>query len=461
MLSFNNEQISEAISALKVIPGGGKLYNSVCTDSRKIKKGDLFFALHGENYDGHDFAGKALELGAKGLVLTKMVEGLQPDKATVFLVKDTLKALQDLAAFNRRLSGVMLVAVTGSSGKTSTKDLIYNVLSSKYRTIKTQGNFNNEVGLPLTLLQLGEEHQIAVVEMGMRGSKEIDLLSRIALPNGAVITNIGEAHLELLGSVDNIARAKGELLEHVPEQGFAVLHGDSPFIDREAKRCKGKVILYGENPEFNLYLEEITAENGENHFVVAFRDRTEEFFLPLPGRHNVINSLAAIAIGYEFGMSYEEIKKGLGEANLTAMRLEILELNGIKIINDAYNANPDSTKAAIRVLSEMNGSRKIAVLGDMLELGEMSETAHREVGKYVSEAGVDLLVTVGELGSFIGTGAFEAGLSAGSIHNFHTATEAALALRNDVKAGDVVLVKGSRGMKMEGFIEALNKQEVR
>ncbi len=455
MLSLNIEQISRAISAFKVIPGEGAVFNSVCTDSRKVKEGDLFFALHGENHDGHDFAVKALGFGAKGLVLNRMVDGLLPGKATVFLVKDTLKALQDLAAFNRRQSGVMLVAVTGSSGKTSTKDLIYSVLSAKFRAVKTQGNFNNEVGLPLTLLQLGEEHQVAVVEMGMRGFKEIDFLSQIALPNGAVITNIGEAHLELLGSVDNIARAKGELLEHVPETGFAVLHGDSPFIAREAKRCRGKVILYGEKPEFDLCLKEVAAENGGNRFTVAFRDRVEEFFLPLPGRHNIINSLAAIAVGHEYGMSYEEIKSGLAGANLTAMRLEILELNGVKIINDAYNANPDSTKAALQVLMEMGGARKIAILGDMLELGKMAETAHKKVGKAAYEAGVDLLATVGELGSLIGTGAFEAGLPADRIYNYQTAKEAANGLKNVLKAGDVVLVKGSRGMRMEGFIETL------
>ncbi len=454
MLSLTIEQITEAVSALEVISGDDRMFNSVSTDSRTVKKGDLFFALHGENFDGHQFVAKAVKNGARGLVLSQLPKDL-PVHITAFIVEDTLKALQSLATYNRRLSGAMVVAVTGSSGKTSTKDILYSVLSAKYRTHKTKGNLNNEVGLPLTLLLLDEEHQVAVVEMGMRGLGEINLLSKIAQPNGAVITNIGQAHMELLGSVENIAGAKGELLDHIPQQGFAVLHGDSPFIEREAKRCQGKVVMYGEKPNFQLYLKEIIAENGGNRFTVLFHGCTQEFFLPLPGQHNVINSLAAIAVGYELGMSCQEIKEGLAKASLTAMRLEVTEYKGIKIINDAYNANPDSTKAAIKVLTDTPGMRKIAVLGDMLELGDMSEEAHRKVGKAVCEAGIDLLVSVGKLGSFIGIGAQEAGFLATNIHYYNSAAEAALSFASTLKPGDVVLVKGSRGMKMEGFIEGM------
>ncbi|NTW05688.1 MAG: UDP-N-acetylmuramoyl-tripeptide--D-alanyl-D-alanine ligase [Peptococcaceae bacterium] len=452
MLSMSLEQISGAISASKVIAGENVFFNSIAIDSRKAKEGDLFFALVGDKANGHQFINKALEAGAKGVVVSEEIREDISAGVAVFFVKDTLIALQSLAAYNRSLSGAMLIAVTGSSGKTSTKDLIYSVLSGKFRTLKTQGNFNNELGLPLTLLGLDEGHQVAVVEMGMRGNKEIDFLANIALPNGAVITNIGQAHIELLGSVDNIAKAKGELLEHIPEQGFGILYGDSPFIEREANRCKGKVILYGEKPEYDLYLGEVIPEKLGYRFSVDFEDSTEEFYLPLPGKHNVINSLAAIGVGHELGMSYQEIRDSLSRAKLSGMRMEVIEADGIKIINDAYNANPDSTRAAIYSLLDMEGIRKIAVLGDMLELGDISIAAHKELGTEVNSSEVDILVAVGEMGRYIGMGAQGAGFPSEDIYYFKTALEAGEGLKEIFTGGDVILVKGSRGMKMEGFI---------
>ncbi len=458
MFSLSVPQLAFVMSA--TVEGGGRdrIFETVCTDSRKAKEGDLFFSLPGERFDGHDFAGRAVQSGARGVVARRWVEGLPPD-VPLFLVKDTLKALQELAGHNRRLSGVPVVGVTGSSGKTSTKDLVYSVLSTRFRTLKTEGNLNNEVGLPLTLLGLDPGHQAAVVEMAMRGTGEIDLLGRIALPDGAVITSIGEAHLELLGSVDNIARAKGEILDHVPERGFAVLHGDSPYIRREARRCRGRVVFYGEDPGFDLFVREITPEAGGNRFTAMVHGREEEFFIPLPGRHNVINSLAAVAVGREMGLEFREIRDGLAAASLTAMRLEISLWEGMKIINDSYNANPASTRAALQVLTEAAGekSRKIAVLGDMLELGDKSESAHREVGRAVCRAGVDLLAAVGERARHIGLGAEESGLSPGRVRYFRTAREAAGELKKFLRPGDVVLVKGSRGMKMEEFVFALKE----
>ncbi len=460
MYTLDATQIAEAMSARLISPGGRNEFSNVCTDSRAVKDGDLFFALRGERFNGHDFVCAALDSGARGLVLDRELEGLPPDTA-VFLVEDTLVALQDLARYNRRLAAVPVVGVTGSSGKTSTKDLIHSVLSTRLNTLKTEGNLNNEVGLPLTLLRLNREHRAAVVEMAMRGRGEIDLLGRIALPGGAVITNIGEAHLELLGSVDNIARAKGEILEHVPAGGFAVLHGESPYIRREALRCKGRVIFFGLDPGLDIYARDIIPVEGGNRFTAVFRGREEEFFTPLPGRHNVVNSLAAIAVGLELELDPALIRDGLSSVILTAMRLEIINLNGVKIINDAYNANPASTKAAVQVLVETAGERcrKIAVLGDMLELGDKSRSAHREVGRAVLGAGVELLAAVGEQARFIGLGAREAGLPAGQILYFRTAQEAARKLKSIMVPGDVVLVKGSRGMKMEEFILALGEDK--
>jgi len=450
-------EIAGAISA--TLEGGRQgVFGSVCTDSRAVNKGALFFALCGERFDGHQFAQKAVEQGAAGVVAQRRPEGLPPG-VPLLLVKDTLAALQDLARYNRQKFTGPLVGVTGSSGKTSTKDLIYSVISAGFRTLKTEGNLNNEVGLPLTLLRIDQNCQAAVVEMAMRGMGEIDLLGGLALPSGAVITNIGEAHFELLGSVDNIARAKGEILDHVPEQGFAVLHGDSPYMRREARRCRGRVIFFGEDPGFGVSLKNAVPEAGGNRFTASVRGREEEFFVPLPGRHNVINSLAAIAVGLELGLDLAEVRKGLAGAHLTALRLEISHWNGLKIINDSYNANPSSTRAAIQVLGEAagEGSRKIAVLGDMLELGEKSDQAHREVGRAAREAGVHLLVAVGERAGSIGLGAREAGLPARSIHYCRTAREAAGVVRQLAAPGDVILVKGSRGMKMEEFVTALQE----
>ncbi|MFZ5647235.1 MAG: UDP-N-acetylmuramoyl-tripeptide--D-alanyl-D-alanine ligase [Bacillota bacterium] len=457
MFPFDIRQLAEAMSAEIINEGDNGVFGSVCTDSRKVKEGDLFFALRGERFDGHDFILKAAAAGIRGAVVEREVE--VPPEISVFRVADSQAALQNLARHNRRLSGVPVVGVTGSSGKTSTKDLIHSMLSVKFRTLKTEGNLNNELGLPLTLLRMDESHQAAVVEMAMRGMGEIDLLGRIALPTGAVITNIGEAHFEILGSVDNIARAKGEILDHVPEEGFAVLHGESPFIEREARRCRGRVIFFGEDPGLDVYAREITPEDGGNNFVAVFRGREAEFFVPLPGRHNVINSLAAIAVGLEMGMEVEDIRTGLAGVHLTSMRMEITDFNGIKIINDSYNANPLSTRAAIQALAETakDKSRKVAVLGDMLELGDRSEPGHREVGGAVQKAGVDLLAAVGDQAMFIGAGAEEAGMPSGRIFYFKSPRDAARLFKSILEPGDVVLVKGSRGMKMEEFITALKE----
>jgi UDP-N-acetylmuramoyl-tripeptide--D-alanyl-D-alanine ligase len=377
---------------------------------------------------------------------------------SVLIVRDVLKALQDLAAFNRRRSGVPVIGVTGSSGKTTTKDLIHSVLSAGFKTLKTEGNFNNELGLPLTLLRLDDSYGAAVVEMAMRGPGEIDFLCRIAAPDGAVITNIGEAHFERLGSVENIARAKGEILDHIPESGFAVLHGESPFIGREAARCRGKVLFFGEDPALDVFPREVSAQGGGNRFTASVNGVEEEFFVPLPGRHNVVNSLSAIAVGVEMGLDLASVRKGLSGASLTAMRLEILRLDDLTILNDAYNANPSSTGAALQTLAELGGEgRKIAVLGDMLELGEKSRQGHREVGRWALEAGVDLLAAVGSLAAHIVDGALEAGMPSAKIEHFGTAREAAVGLKKSIKPGDVILVKGSRGMKMEEFIKYLRE----
>ncbi|GBF34459.1 UDP-N-acetylmuramoylalanyl-D-glutamyl-2,6-diaminopimelate--D-alanyl-D-alanine ligase [Desulfocucumis palustris] len=455
MLPLSLDNIAGVIGAEVRGGNGTGLVAAVSTDSRKLNKGELFFALSGENFDGHNFVQAAFLAGAAGAVVEREVPGL-PGGVPCLLVRDSLAALQDLARHNREKSGVPVIGVTGSSGKTSTRDLIHSVLSTKYKTLKTEGNFNNEIGLPLTLLQISGEHRAAVVEMAMRGPGEIDRLCHIALPGAGVITNIGEAHLERLGSVENIARAKGELLDHIPPAGFAVLHGDSPHIREQAKRCRGSVLFFGEGKDMDFYPREVRPEGSGNRFLAATPRGDMEFFVPLPGRHNVINALAAVAVGQKMELNGEQIARGLESAALTAMRLEILDAGGVKIINDTYNANPFSMKAALQVLAEIPvKGRRIAVLADMLELGDRAQEAHREIGEAAAAMGVDYLLTVGELSGHINRGGLAAGLQKDRTLHFNYSGDALICLKGILRPGDAVLVKGSRSMRMEEIVRGL------
>ncbi len=455
-----------AIGKIAEVAGGriiqgdpGTILHSVSTDTRKIKKGDLFFALSGEHYDAHDFLAEAAAAGAGGLVISRPVS--LPPEIPVLLVDDTLAALQALAAYNRDRFRGPVVGITGSTGKTTTKDMVAAVLGVRLRTLKTEGNLNNEIGLPLTLLDLDDSFEAAVVEMAMRGPGEIAALSRIARPEGAVITTINETHLERLGTVGNIAAAKGELLEHVSPEGFALLNMESPFIKREAKRCRGKVIFYGMDEPADLVARDLRPEREGISFNAVFQGESHGFYLPLPGRHNVLNALAAIGVGRELGLTMEEIAAGLATVALSGMRLEILEAGGLTIINDAYNASPASTRAALEVLKDMSGGhrRAIAVLGDMLELGPRALEIHREVGKKAGGQGLDYLVTVGNLAAAAAEGAVQAGMARDRVFPCTEHAGALNILKDLLLNGDVVLVKGSRGMKMETIVREILKFE--
>ncbi|MBE3587804.1 MAG: UDP-N-acetylmuramoyl-tripeptide--D-alanyl-D-alanine ligase [Thermoanaerobacteraceae bacterium] len=428
---------------------------AVSIDSRRLASGQLFFALRGERHDGHDFIPAAVAAGAGGVVVDRLVTGIDP-AVPVIQVANTLVALQELARYNRRAYRVPVIGVTGSSGKTSTKDLVAAALSRRMQVLKTTGNQNNEIGLPLTLLEMDDGHQAAVVEMAMRGPGEIAFLCDLARPTAGIITNIGEAHVERLGSVESIARAKGELLEAIPPEGFALLHRESPFMEREAARCRGRVYFFGFAEQAHVRALDIRPGGGGNRFKVRLPDGSEgDIYLPLPGRHNVLNALAAVGVAWALGVSLEDAARGLAAASLSPMRLEMVEKNGITIINDAYNANPASTGAALQVLAEMGAGRRIAVLGDMLELGREAFPGHRRVGAAVAAGAVDYLVTVGELGRIIATGAVEAGFPPGRVFAAASNTEAVDHLRPRLLPGDVVLVKGSRGMGMEQIVREL------
>ncbi|MHB9094486.1 MAG: UDP-N-acetylmuramoyl-tripeptide--D-alanyl-D-alanine ligase, partial [Eubacteriales bacterium] len=403
---------------------------------------------------------KAIMANAGGLIVSRRVDTGEW-QGPVIMVADTLRALQGMGHFNRRHFKGLVVGVTGSNGKTTTKDMIASVLEQKYVILKTEGNFNNEIGLPLTLLKLDHTYGAAVLEMGMRGLGEIDLLAGIALPDGAVITNIGETHLERLGTVANIARAKGEILDHISTDGFAVLNGDDPLVCRQAARCRGRVVFYGTGANASVKAVNITTSQGKTVSFTAHTPAGEiQLNLPVPGRHNVQNALAAVGVGLEAGLTREQIKSGLESTRLTAMRLEVIESKRTTIINDTYNANPASTKAALQILADLGeGRRKVAILGDMYELGRRAAEGHREVGSEAAAKEVDVLITVGRLAEEIALGASTAERAPEEIISFNTNAEVKKFLEKIIRPGDMVLVKGSRGMKLEEIVDCLVKME--
>ncbi len=463
MKNLSIGEIARAIAA-RVIGAGPDVYcRQVSTDTRQIAPGDLFVALVGERFDAHDFLPQAVANGAAALVACR-VPGSDPAAGSdlgvpVLLVDDTLTALQQLGAYNRQQFSLPVVAVTGSNGKTTTKDLIASVLATRYKTLKTAGNLNNHIGLPLTLLTLDETYGAAVLEMGMRGLGEIDLLASLARPNVAVITNIGEAHLERLGSIENIAQAKSEILNHLDPHGCAVLNGDDPRVRAVAGKYKGRKLFYGLAEGNDIKAGGITSVEGKaTAFTVQYQDMQAIIRLPIPGRHNVLNALAAVGVGLVTGLSMVEIAGGLAAPELTAMRLEILQTGKYKVINDAYNANPAAVKAALAVLAEQAGScRRVAVLGNMFELGVRAESGHREIGAAAFADGVELLVTVGDLAEYIAEEAIVKGMSTAQVFRCKDNSQAIDVLHSSLKAGDVVLVKGSRGMRMEEIVRDITR----
>ena len=433
-------------------------FTDVVTDTRKIAKGVLFVALKGERFDGADFAAEAVQKGAAGVLVARdcpeekyaAIEG-----ADVFLVPDTLKAYQQIAHAWREKFTLPVIAITGSNGKTTTKDLTAAVLSARGPVLKTQANFNNEIGLPLTLLGLKKEHTAAVVEIGMRGFHQIEAMAPIADPSVGIVTNVGETHMELLGSLENIAKAKSELVEAIPAGGTVILNADNAYVAAMREKAKKgvRVLTFGIEQAADVRGGHIRTEGAATTFAVTFGGETHDYTVRMVGRHNVYNALAAIAAGFALGLSPAEIQTGLDQLEATKMRFEVEDVKGYKVVNDAYNASPMSMKAAIETLAELEKGRKVAVLGDMLELGSVSVVAHEEVGREVAAHGFAALVTRGALGEKIADGAEAAGMKA--VYRAASHEEAAEILHKILQPGDAVLFKGSRGMKMEKIIDLL------
>ncbi|MCX7746963.1 MAG: UDP-N-acetylmuramoyl-tripeptide--D-alanyl-D-alanine ligase [Clostridia bacterium] len=430
---------------------------NISTDSRKINEGDLFIPISGEKFDGHDFIDASLDKGAAAALTHKDKEPV-PGKV-IIRVEDTLKALGSIAAYYRQKFKIPVIGVTGSVGKTSTKDMIASALSHSLKVLKTEGNFNNEIGLPLTVFNLAPHHEAAVIEMGMSGFGEISRLTNIAKPDVAVITNIGMSHIEKLGSRQGILKAKMEILEGLSEKGLVVLNGDDHLLYGTKGLLKFRTVFYGmeEGMDYHAYNVKSAGEQG-TYFEIAVGNSEYKVHVPSPGVHNVYNALAAIAVGSELGVPMDKIIQGIKEFSPSKMRLSIISLNGIKVINDAYNASPNSMEAAIDVLKDLGEeNRTIAVLGDMLELGDWAERAHRDIGKYLISKQIDYIITVGENARAIASEALTLGASKDRILPFQNNDEIKRFLEGFVEAGDTILVKGSRGMKMEEIVEHLTK----
>jgi UDP-N-acetylmuramoyl-tripeptide--D-alanyl-D-alanine ligase len=467
MALFTGREVQEIVGG-KVVAGSAaglaaSRVRRVHLDSRSVRRGDLFVALEGERFDGHGFVAAALAAGAAGAVVRcdfKPPPALAPgDRAPFVLgVADPLRAYQALAAAHRARFALPLVAVTGSNGKTTTKEMVASVLAQRWRTLKTEGNLNNRIGVPQMVLKLTAGHEAAVIEMGVDDMGQTTRLCEIVRPTVGIITNIGPDHLEFFGSLDRSAESKAELLPELPTDGVAMLNADDRYFGLLAARARCRVVSFGLTAQADVRAVDIEPHRGNAtrfRLILPGKARRPLVTIRAPGEHNVVNALAASAVGAALGLPVTAIVAGLARFRPAAMRSQVERRHGLVIINDCYNANPASTRAAVRLLAQTRTrGRRIAVLGDMLELGPTSPELHAEVGAYVAAQDIDALLTCGPLARDLARGARAAGMQ-GSIVEFADALTAAGGLRALVDAGDVVLVKGSRGVRLESVVAAL------
>lgn len=453
--------VKEIVAAIKgtLIAGAPDLaVERFSTDTRSLEAGALFIALKGKAFDGHAFLSQALAQGAVGCIVSSPTGIPLPPGFVVIQVEDTQWALGQIANCWRRHLPVRVVAITGSNGKTTTKEMTGSIVRQEYRALVSSGNLNNLVGVPLTLFRLREDHRVAVLELAMNARGEIHRLAEMVEPDVGVITNIGEAHLEFLGSVEEVAEAKGELLPFLGGDRVAVLNLDDPYLTPLFSRVRGRLVTFGLNPRADIRAERVRLQrNGQAHFALCTGRKRRPVRLHVPGRMNVSNALAAAAVGVVLGLDLETIAAGLEGAPAAAMRMhKILHPSGAVFINDAYNANPTSMAAGLETFFRMTkGAEAIVVLGDMLELGAVSEAAHRKVGAAVARGRPARLITVGERARAIGEGAASGGVHAKRIHCCRDQQEAQAVLRAHLRRRPWIFMKASRGMKLEKILEGL------
>lgn len=445
----------EKLKLSEIAPYLGATYNkdaefdSVCIDTRKITKGCLFICIKGERFDAHQFANEALSLGASAVMIHSDIE---PNGAYI-KVADTSKAMLNLSGYYRSKFDIPVIGLTGSVGKTTTKEFTYLVVSAKYNAIKTQGNLNNEIGVPQMLFQIDNSTEAAVIEMGMNHFGEISRLVNEVKPTIGLITNIGVSHIENLGSREGILKAKLELCEGLADGAPLILNGDNDML-QTVKDEHHKVVFYGiENGKFKA--ENIVEADNSTSFDVVYYGKKQHITIPTIGVHNVYNALAAFTVGYFLDVDPQAAADALGTYVPAGMRQKVVDVDGITSIEDCYNASPDSMRAALKTLSNIKGNKKIAVLGDMLELGDYAKTAHTEVGKVVAESKIDYLLAYGNDAKYYVEGAKQSGVKNAFL--FDDKEKLSDMLLKTASVGDAVLFKGSRGMKLEDVINTVYK----
>ena len=433
------------------------IVSNIVIDSRKAGKDSAFVAIVGENLDGHNFINLAINQGCKTIIKNKNNNvDIENKEVNVIEVSDTEIALGDIAKFYKNKFKIPFIAVTGSVGKTTTRDMVYSTISAKYNSLKNVGNLNNQFGVPLTLFNLNKEHECAVIEMGMSGFNEIEYLANIVNPQIGIISNIGYSHVEHLGSRDGIFKAKMEIATNFDENSLLIVNGDDDCL----KTLKTKVLVYklrtfGFDKDNDIYCESYEMDEESINFVAVINGKKEELFIPTVGKHNIYNAMAAILVGLNLNMTIEEIKDGLKNFQCTKNRLDIIKKDKLTIIDSVYNASIDSMSAALNILGRYE-NRRVAILGDMFEMGEFAEFGHRQVGK-AALGNIDIMIAIGKDSEYIVKELKENNMNENNLYHFETKEEAIESLDNIIKDDDVILVKASRGMNLEKVVEYLNK----
>lgn len=455
MENMTAEEIAKAAGGEIICGRNDSTISSVAIDSRKVQSGGLFFALKGNRVDGHDYINDAFISGATVAVTDR---DIPCNENTIIKTASSLRALQGVAAHYRSKFEIPIVAVTGSVGKTTTKEICYAVLSSKYKTLKSEGNLNSDIGMPLSVFGLSKSYEAAVFEMGMSSAGEIAVMTQIAKPYIGVISNIGVSHIEKLGSRENILKAKLEIEQGLLPDGLMIMNGDDALLWEQRDKLLHKTLYFGiENQKCDFLATNISFGASFSEFDIKSSFGVFHAKINVLGYHNVYNALAAISVGLSLGLSFEEVAEGLLFFRNAAMRQNIREENGIIIFEDCYNASPDSMKAALKVLGSLNANKKIAVLSDMLELGEHSKKMHFDVGKMVAQA-ADYLICYGNFAPYIIDGAKADGMNEEKCLLFANANECAEALSKIAEQGDAILFKGSRGMKVEDVLNLFTER---
>jgi UDP-N-acetylmuramoyl-tripeptide--D-alanyl-D-alanine ligase len=456
MIEMKIEECLRAIGGKNSSGVGDEFFRGVSIDSRTLKKGELFVCIQGDRFDGHNFIKEAQDKQAAAIVLSEesemsRVRGKAP---VVIRVKNTLKALQELALFYRKKMPVKVIGITGTNGKSTTKEMTAAITEKKFKTIKTKGNLNNHIGLPLNIFDLSKTDEIAVMEMGMSAAGEIKRLAEIAKPEIGVVTNISEGHLVHLKTLKKVQAAKGELFDSLSEKETAIVNADDPLVLELAKSVRAKVITYGIYKGADIKAENICPMDREGFKLsVNFSGKNIPMCIPFLGECNIYNALAAIATSWSLGIAPDDIKQGLMAAKLLANRFEVSEHRGVTIINDSYNANPRSMKEALKILAKYKcKGRRFFIVGEMLELGDLSKPAHKALGVDVAKYSIDYLVTVGDLSSHVAKSAVASGMNKKNTA-IASGYECAVAfIKKHSRSGDCLLVKGSRGSKMEEVV---------